>query len=128
MSYVTLMIFKNLLLFISGMLFACIVLSLIAAYYMLHTDINEEIEENIVFGDIPKTKMLWEHPKNFLTALEMLYALIFWHFTNSQRKTLYVSLKRGRLILITILIFFFLLLFLALFSSFNIQHPPPHLL
>ena len=128
MSYVTLMIFKNLLLFISGMLFACIVLSLIAAYYMLHTDINEEIEENIVFGDIPKTKMLWKHPKNFLTALEMLYALIFWHFTNSQRKTLYVSLKRGRLILITILIFFFLLLFLALSSSFNIQHPPPHLL
>jgi len=119
------MIIKNLLLFISGMLFACIVLSLIAAYYMLHTEINDEIEENIVFADIPKTKMLWKHPKNFLTALEMQYALIFWHFTNSQRKTLQTSLKRGRLILISVLVIFFFLLFLALFGSFNIQPPPP---
>lgn len=125
MSYVTLMIIKNLLLFISGMLFACIVLSLIAAYYMLHTEISEEMEENIIFGDLPDTKMRWKHPKNFLTALEMQYALIFWHFTNSPKRTLHTSLKRGQFIFISILIIFFLLLLIVIFGSFTIHPPPP---
>lgn len=124
MSYKTLMILKNLLLFGSGMLFAGIVISLIAAYYMMNSEITEEIEENIIFADIPKTKLLWKHPKTFLTALEMQYALIYWHFTNSQRVSLKVNLKRGKILLISVLTLFFILLLVALYASFNIQVKP----
>lgn len=120
------MILKNLLLFVAGMVFALILLSLIFAYYMMHTDINEEIEENIIFGEIPEVKIQWKHPKNFLTALEMQYALLFWHFTNSSKTTLYTSIKRGKILLISILIIFAVLLILALFSSFTIQSPTTH--
>lgn len=124
MSYKTLMIIKNLVLFGSGMLFASIMISLIAAYYMMHSEITEEIEDNIIFTDIPKTKLLWKHPKTFLTALEMQYALIFWHFTNSQRKSLKTNLKRGKILLIAVLILFFILLFLALYGSFDVRVKP----
>ena len=121
MSYETAMVFKNLLLFFSGCIFAGIVASLITAYYMHNSVITDEIEDNIVFADIPKAKLLWKHPKTFLTALEMQYALLYWHFSNSQKKSLKANLKRGRIILISIVILFFFLLFASLFGSFNIQ-------
>jgi len=57
------MILKNLLLFIAGMLFACIVLSLIGAYYMLHTEITEEMEENIIFWRSTRNKNPMETSK-----------------------------------------------------------------
>lgn len=125
MSYETAMILKNLLLFFSGCVFAGITISLIAAYYMMNTEITEEIEENIVFADVPKAKLLWKHPTTFVTALEMQYALIYWHFTNSQRRSLKSNLKRGRILLIFIIILFFVLLFGASFGSFNIELQPP---
>lgn len=93
----------------------------ITAYYMHNSVITDEIEDNIVFADIPKAKLLWKHPKTFLTALEMQYALLYWHFSNSQKKSLKANLKRGRIILISIVILFFILLFASLFGSFNIQ-------
>ena len=124
MSYESAMILKNLLLFFSGCLFAGITISLIAAYYMMHSEITDEIEENIIFSDVPEAKLLWKHPKTFLTALEMQYALIYWHFTNSQRKSLQSNLKRGRIILISILILFIILLLVSLIGSFNINFQP----
>lgn len=121
MNYEALMILKNFVLMGAGFFLCLLMITLLMAYYIKNTEVTEEIEENIVFNDVRKAKLLWKHPKDFIVALEMVCVLMFWHFTNSKRETLNVNLKRGRIIFLVIVILFIVSFIFGIFGSTHIK-------
>lgn len=98
-----------------------IFISLVTAYYMQHLQLDADIEENIIFGDIPEIKMTWKHPSSFITALEMWYMIGYWHFTSSDKASFKANLKRGRCLLMIVLAIFLILMVFSVYEIFHID-------
>ncbi len=121
-TMIFLMVLKNLLIFASGSLFGVVGISFITAYYMLVSERNRSLSDNVQFEEDSKTDTIyWNPPKSFLDALETFYTVLAWHISGRKKEVAYRSKKRAKVIFVCVLLAFIILLVGTTILSLDIK-------
>jgi hypothetical protein len=117
------MILKNILIFGSGIIFGVIGVSIISAYYMLNSERNYNLKEDIQFMiNEEANKVYWNPPRNFIDALETWYTILLFHFSKSNKTVFKRNTKCAKIIFLSALGLFLALIIGGCWLSLDIEY------
>lgn len=120
-SMITIMVVKNIVIFLLGILFSTICHSLISAYHLFKS-VQTKLIDNVQFIEDKDTgKHYWNEFDNYKSALDAWYISLARRFTGSSKSVAYYNSQRARLLFIASPITLLIVLILVMWLMLRIQ-------